>query len=69
MLGVHADWANGLAWHSDGSRPATASRDRIVRIWVPQDPDLDALLHQARTRVFRAPTAEERRAYLLPAPE
>ncbi|MGW7355107.1 NACHT and WD repeat domain-containing protein [Streptomyces sp. NPDC054802] len=66
VVGVHADWANGLSWHPDGSRLATASRDRTVRIWDLTDPDLDVLLRRARSRVFRMPTAEERRAFLLP---
>lgn len=67
VLGVHGDWANGLSWHSDGTRLAAASRDRTVRIWELAPADLDALLRRARSRVFRELTAQERRAFLLPA--
>lgn len=66
MLGVHDDWVNGLSRHPDGTRLATACRDRSVRVWEPAGPDLDTLLRRARSRVFRELTPDERRAYLLP---
>ncbi|MEV6813094.1 AAA family ATPase [Micromonospora sp. NPDC051296] len=65
VIGVHRDSVTGLTWLADGSYVVTGSADASARIWAA-NPDLAALTDAARHRVFRALTADERRAHLLP---
>jgi WD40 repeat protein len=34
-LSAHSDWINALAWNEDGSRLATASRDKTAKVFDP----------------------------------
>ncbi|WP_438941304.1 nSTAND1 domain-containing NTPase [Micromonospora craterilacus] len=68
VIGVHRDSVTCLTWLADGSSVVTGSADASARIWAA-NPDLAALTDAARHRVFRALTADERRAHLLPVNE
>ncbi|MDG4798133.1 hypothetical protein [Micromonospora sp. WMMD1082] len=68
VIGVHRDAVTCVAWLADGAHVVTGSADASARIW-PVNLDLPALTRAARHRVFRALTADERRAHLLPVNE
>lgn len=65
IVGVHQDKVTSVAWSRDGERLLTGSADGTARIW-PATPDFDRLEAQARGRVFRTLTGDERRHHLLP---
>lgn len=67
MIGVHQDRATGVCWMPDSARVVSASFDGTVRVWRA-DVDWDHLQRQARARVFRSLTDEERHGHLLPDP-
>lgn len=65
VLVVHEDTVEDIAWSPDGRWIATASRDGTAQI-LDAVPQFGALLAEARARVFRELTPDERRAAMLP---
>ncbi|MER6011709.1 nSTAND1 domain-containing NTPase [Streptomyces bluensis] len=65
IVGVHQDKVTSVAWSRDGTRLLTASSDGTARVW-PAAPDFDRLEAEARGRVFRLLSNEERRHHMLP---
>jgi tetratricopeptide (TPR) repeat protein len=60
-LSGHTAWVRGVAFSPDGTRLATASADRTVRVYALNIEDLMAL---ARTRITRSLTSQECQKYL-----
>nr|WP_234046343.1 AAA family ATPase [Streptomyces adelaidensis] len=65
MVGVHQDKVSSVAWSRNGTRLLTASSDGTARVW-PAEPDFDRLEAEARNRVSRVLSDEERRHHMLP---
>ncbi|BCL31772.1 AAA family ATPase [Streptomyces aurantiacus] len=65
IVGVHQDKVTSVAWSRDSTRLLTASFDGTARVWSA-DPDFGRLEADARGRVFRTLSEEERRQHLLP---
>ncbi|MPY42085.1 AAA family ATPase [Streptomyces phyllanthi] len=65
IIGVHQDKVTSVAWSRDGTRLLTASSDGTARVW-PATPDFDRLEAEARGRVFRVLSDDERRHHMLP---
>jgi hypothetical protein len=62
-LSGHTGSVRGVAFSPDGSRLATASADKTVRVYS-LSPNIEALMALARTRVTRSLTAEECQKFL-----
>jgi hypothetical protein len=54
------------AWAPDNVRVVTALRDGTGRIWVV--PGVEALMAEARRKISRPPSDEERQRFNLPEP-
>jgi len=65
VLSVQDASIEAISWSSDGQWIATASRDGSARI-INAVPQFDTLVTQARSRVFRSLTPEERKGAMLP---
>ncbi|MGW0824202.1 nSTAND1 domain-containing NTPase [Streptomyces sp. NPDC002845] len=65
IVGVHQDKVTSVAWSQDSARLLTASSDGTARIW-PAAPDFDRLEAEARSRVSRVLSDDERRHHMLP---
>jgi WD40 repeat protein len=67
-VGVHATEIRTVSWSPDGRRIASASQDGVCRIWDATI-TVEDLLTNARRRVSRELTPEERRNLMLPTTE
>ncbi|MFD9038549.1 nSTAND1 domain-containing NTPase [Streptomyces bottropensis] len=65
IIGVHQDKVTSVAWSRDATRLLTASSDGTARVW-PVEPDFVRLEAEARSRVFRVLSDDERRLHMLP---
>ncbi len=65
IVGVHQDKVASVAWSRDGTRLLTGSFDGTARVWAAE-PDFDRLEAEARGRVFRVLSDDERRHHMLP---
>nr|WP_244901679.1 WD40 repeat domain-containing protein [Streptomyces europaeiscabiei] len=61
---MHQDKVTSVAWSGDGTRLLTASSDGTARVW-PAEPDFVRLEAEARSRVFRVLSDDERRHHML----
>ncbi|WP_405614828.1 WD40 repeat domain-containing protein [Streptomyces sp. NBC_01508] len=67
VLRGHEGHVRRVAWSPDGQFIATGSDDRTVRVWSAR-PDVDRLEADARGRVFRTLSEDERRRHMLAPP-
>ncbi|MDO0911118.1 WD40 repeat domain-containing protein [Streptomyces sp. DT2A-34] len=65
IIGVHQDKVASIAWSRDSTRLLTGSFDGTARVWAAE-PDFDRLEAEARGRVFRVLSDDERRHHMLP---
>jgi WD40 repeat protein len=65
VVGVHAKEVDSVMWSPDGRRITSASRDRTSRIWDATT-SIEELVANARHRVSRELSTEERRNLMLP---
>lgn len=65
IVGVHQDKVTSVAWSRDGTRLLTGSFDGTARVWAAE-PDFDRIEAEARGRVFRVLSDDERRHHMLP---
>jgi WD40 repeat protein len=65
VVGIHSKEVESVSWAPDGNRVASASQDGSCRIWDATI-SIEDLVANARRRVSRKLSAEERRNLMLP---